>query len=1058
MAAPTLKLKRGLQSALPTLAVGEPGFTTDSYQLYVGSHAGNKFVGGNDNFTLPTATVGGGVNLFEGTNNGSQFLQLKSPDTLTGIVTYTFPATPVNGRKLQTDGSGNLSWVADSASQFNFQGDSGGSQTFSLGDTLAIIGTTNEVDTISSSDQLRIGLPAAVTVTASLTTPTTVVGSAVTSNAGGIDVSGGIKLSPNPAIGIITAASLDVGAASTLTMMGLAVQGGIDAVGVVTGSSFDGNIALAKVTGIDSDVATFLGTPSSANLAASIDDETGTGALVFANSPTLVTPALGTPSAGTLTNCTGLPISSGVSGLAGNVATFLGTPSSANLASAVTDETGSGALVFATSPTLVTPALGTPSSGTLTNCTGLPMAGLSDLDADARTFLGTPSSANLRGAVDDETGTGALVFANTPTLVTPVLGAATATSIVVGTGSTIDVTGLKVAGGVNAAGVVTGASFDGNVALSNLTGLGGNVATFLGTPSSSNLAAAVYGETGTGALVFATSPTLVTPALGTPASGTLTNCTGLPMTGLSDLDADARTFLGTPSSANLRGAIDDETGTGNLVFANTPTLVTPVLGAATGTSIAVGAASTMDVTGLEVQGGVKAVGVITALTFSGSGSGLTDVAADSVSVRKLTNAGTGVTEFLETPSSANLRTAITDETGSGNLVFATSPTLVTPVLGTPASGTLTNCTGLPISSGVSGLAGNVATFLGTPSSANLRAAMTDETGTGVAVFNDTPTLITPVLGAATATSVAVGSASTVDATGLSVQGGVTAVGVITASSYSGSGANLTNVNAVTATVADESSDTTCFPLFATTATGDQALKSDSSALTYNSGTGNLAATLLTGTLQTAAQGNVISLGTLSSLTVSGDITANGNIDGDGSTAITAMASAVITTVTSTNIQASNIKANDGTASITIADSTGVVGVSTNLTVSGDLQVNGTTTSVNTDQLNVEDNLIQLQMVDGSPPGSDTNKDVGVLLNYYTASAKKAAMFWDDSAATIAFASEVTETSGVLGSITYATIEAGGLKITDSDGSNEDVISYTGGARQLQNILIDCGSF
>ena len=319
-------------------------------------------------------------------------------------------------------------------------------------------------------------------------------------------------------------------------------------------------------------------------------------------------------------------------------------------------------------------------------------------------------------------------------------------------------------------------------------------------------------------------------------------------------------------------------------------------------------------------------------------------------------------------------------------------------------------------------------------------------------------MVTPVLGAATATSVAVATASTVDATGVSVQGGVTAVGVITASSYAGSGANLTNVNAVSATIADESSDTTCFPLFATAATGDQALKSDSSALTYNSGTGHLAATLLTGTLQTASQGNITTVGTLGALTVSGDITANGNIDGDGSTAITAMASAVITTVTSTNIQASNIKANDGTASITIADSTGIVGVSTNLTVSGDLQVNGTTTSVNTDQLNVEDNLIQLQMIDGSAPGSDTNKDVGVLLNYYTDSAKKAAMFWDDSAATIAFASQVTESSGVLGSITYATIEAGGLKITDSDGSNEDVISYTGGARTLSNILIDCGSF
>jgi hypothetical protein len=52
-----------------------------------------------------------------------------------------------------------------------------------------------------------------------------------------------------------------------------------------------------------------------------------------------------------------------------NVNTFLTTPSSLNLKNAVTDETGSGALVFATSPTLVTPALGTPSSGTLSSCT-----------------------------------------------------------------------------------------------------------------------------------------------------------------------------------------------------------------------------------------------------------------------------------------------------------------------------------------------------------------------------------------------------------------------------------------------------------------------------------------------------------------------------------------------------------------------------------------------------------------------------------------------------------------------------------------------------------------
>jgi hypothetical protein len=80
-------------------------------------------------------------------------------------------------------------------------------------------------------------------------------------------------------------------------------------------------------------------------------------------------------------------------------------------------------------------------------------------------------------------------------------------------------------------------------------------------------------------------------------------------------------------------------------------------------------------------------------------------------------------------------------------------TFVAPLLGTPASGTLTNCTGLPVSTGVSGLGSGVATFLATPSSANLAAAVTGETGSGGLVFATSPTLVTPTLGVATATSI-----------------------------------------------------------------------------------------------------------------------------------------------------------------------------------------------------------------------------------------------------------------------------------------------------------------
>jgi hypothetical protein len=168
-----------------------------------------------------------------------------------------------------------------------------------------------------------------------------------------------------------------------------------------------------------------------------------------------------------------------------------------------------------TSPTLTTPALGTPASGTLTNCTGLPAAGVTG------TALVAAAIGTTVQAYDADLTTWAGV--------TPGTGVATALAVNVGSaGAPVLFNG---AGGTPSSITLTNASGTaasltaGAVAVGGITGLGTGVGTFLATPSSANLAAAVTGETGTGALVFATSPTLVTPALGTPASGNLANCT-----------------------------------------------------------------------------------------------------------------------------------------------------------------------------------------------------------------------------------------------------------------------------------------------------------------------------------------------------------------------------------------------------------------------------------------------------------------------------------------------------------------------------------------------------
>jgi hypothetical protein len=233
------------------------------------------------------------------------------------------------------------------------------------------------------------------------------------------------------------------------------------------------------------------------------------------------------------------------------------------------------------------------------------------------------------------------------------------------------------------------------------------------------------------------------------------------------------------------------------------------------------------------------------------------------------------------------------------------------------------------------------------------------------------------------------------------------------------------------------------------------------------GTGNvsLAATITENSIElgTYTTGNYVAdvSGTANEVTVSGS--------GEGASLTLGLAAEVIvgTSLTAPTVYAGSVKAVDGSDAITISNTTGNVAFASTVTIEGDLQVLGSTTTVNTETLLVKDPIIELGLIDDNgslvpPAGPDpTATDLGLVFHYFDTAAKTSAFYWDHTTERFALAATLDSFPSVTGAIVadaFAALELSSLYISDCAGSAQQVFGCENSEVVLLNTVIDCGSF